>query len=92
MPDHLHLFVQLPGEVTLPRWMKGLKAAVGAALRAESDIISPIWHQGFFDHLIRESESYDQKWQYVRDNPVRAGLVENADDWPWQGEATRIAL
>jgi hypothetical protein len=42
--------------------------------------------EGFFDHLIRSSESYAEKWEYVRENPVRAGLVTSADDWPWQGE------
>lgn len=34
------------------------------------------------DHLIRHGESYSEKWEYVRQNPVRAGLVNNADEWP----------
>ena len=44
----------------------------------------------FFDHLIRHGESYAQKWEYVRQNPVRAGLVHLADEWPWQGEIVRL--
>jgi hypothetical protein len=28
----------------------------------------------------------DDKWSYVRENPVRAGLVARAEDWPYQGE------
>ncbi|HEY4270535.1 MAG TPA: hypothetical protein VGM65_00875 [Candidatus Udaeobacter sp.] len=39
-----------------------------------------------FDHLLRNDESYTQKWEYVRENPVRAGLVPLAADWPYQGE------
>jgi len=31
-----------------------------------------------------------EKWNYVRDNPVRAGLVENAEAWPYQGEVILI--
>jgi hypothetical protein len=31
-------------------------------------------------------ESYAQKWEYVRENPVPAGLVATADEWRWQGE------
>lgn len=50
----------------------------------------PHWQQGFFDHLIRSSESYAQKWEYVRENPVRAGFVTAADTWPYQGEFVRI--
>ena len=40
--------------------------------------------------MIRHSESYAEKWEYVRQNPVRAGLVTNADDWRWQGEIVRL--
>ena len=45
----------------------------------------PIWQRGFFDHLLRSEESYAQKWDYVRGNPVRAQLVEKVEDWPVRG-------
>jgi hypothetical protein len=35
---------------------------------------------------MRSSESYAERWEYVRCNPVRAGLVSKPDDWPYQGE------
>ncbi len=44
-----------------------------------------IWQEGFFDHLLRHDESLDQKWAYVRENPVRAGLVARWEDWPYAG-------
>jgi putative transposase len=40
---------------------------------------------GGFHHRLREGENYSQKWQYVRKNPVRAGLVEHPEDWPYHG-------
>jgi hypothetical protein len=46
--------------------------------------------KGFFDHLIRHSESYSEKWEYVRQNPVRAGLVNDPDKGPCQGEIARL--
>ena len=49
-----------------------------------------IWQRGFFDHLLRSAESYGQKWNYVRENPVRAGLVAQPEDWPYAGEIVRI--
>lgn len=45
-----------------------------------------IWQREFFDHVLRSEENYAQKWEYVRSNPVRAGLVARAEDWPYQGE------
>jgi hypothetical protein len=50
----------------------------------------PVWQQGFFDHVVRNSESYSEKWEYVRQNPVRAGLCLRPEDWPWQGEVVPI--
>jgi len=50
----------------------------------------PLWQRGFFHHVIRNTESYAQKWEYVRENPVRAGLVERAEQWPFQGEIVLI--
>jgi hypothetical protein len=50
----------------------------------------PIWQRGFFDHVLRNDESYGDKWNYVRENPVRAGLVSNPDEWPYSGEIALI--
>lgn len=86
MPDHLHLFVAIDDRsVTLSVWMKSLKNALSKILRREG-IQSPHWQKGFFEHVLRAGESYAQKWNYVRDNPVRAGLIASANDWPFSGE------
>lgn len=85
MPDHLHLFACVPpGAVGLSEWMKSLKNRLSKHWREEG-FASPHWQKGFFDHLIRSGESHAAKWKYVRENPVRAGLVERADDWPFCG-------
>ena len=88
MPDHVHLFVRGGPDFDLAKWINGLKRAISVALRAT--IQEPLWQPGFFDHLLRNDESYAQKWDYVRQNPVRAGLVQSADDWPYQGEIILI--
>jgi len=88
MPDHVHLFVCGPHHFLLAEWMKGLKRRISNASRANSTRLR--WQPGFFDHLIRNDESYAEKWNYVRENPVRAGLVTSGDDWPYQGEIVYI--
>ena len=84
MPDHLHLFLSVD-EIPLSKWVKSLKNALSKTLRIAGQE-GPHWQKGFFDHLLRSGESYSQKWDYVRENPVRAGLVESAVDWPYAGE------
>ena len=90
MPNHLHLFVELPAtEIPLPAWVQMLKTVLGKSL-LRLGIQKPHWQEGFFDHVLRSDESYAEKWDYVRLNPVRAGLCTAADDWPYQGEIVSI--
>jgi putative transposase len=89
MPDHIHLFVRGGPGFFLGRWMGMLKqslAKAGSSPRTNRQV----WQEGFFDHVLRNDESYGQKWKYVRENPVRAGLVKSAEDWPFQGEIVYI--
>jgi len=49
-----------------------------------------LWQPRQWDTRLRVGESYVDKWEYVRHNPVRHGLVERAEDWPYQGEIFRL--
>jgi hypothetical protein len=41
------------------------------------------FQRGFFDHRIRDTENFNAQCQYVRENPVRAGLVRRPEDCLW---------
>jgi REP element-mobilizing transposase RayT len=86
MPDHVHLFVRGSLDFVLVQWVRLLKRDLSSSIPIER----PHWQKGFFDHVIRNSESYTGKWEYVRENPVRAGLVLESEAWPWQGELVRL--
>jgi putative transposase len=88
MPDHVHLFVQGGGGFVLSEWVRMLKRTLSKAIVERL----PHWQDGFFDHLVRHEESYGEKWEYVRQNPVRAGLVSDAEHWPYQGEIVEIRI
>ncbi len=90
MPDHFHLFVMLSQEgIPLSQWVRTLRTVVGKRL-LQLGHDKPHWQEGFFDHVLRSSESYAQKWDYVRLNPVRAGLCAESEKWPYQGEIVPI--
>lgn len=86
MPDHVHFFVSGHYDFVLDQWVRALKRTLSKAISAAR----PHWQEGFFDHMIRHDESYSGKWEYVCQNPVRAGLVSEAHEWPWQGEIEPI--
>lgn len=91
MPDHLHLFAALSvRDVSLSSWLKSLKNALSKSLRARN-VVAPHWQKGFFDHVLRSNESYAAKWEYVRLNPIRGGLVRTPDEWPYQGQIQRLS-
>lgn len=48
------------------------------------------FQKGGFHHRLRDGASYTQKWHYVRENPLRAGLVARPEDWPYQGRVHEI--
>lgn len=93
MPDHVHFFAAPELDAKpLPEFMQFWKQWTSKRIARECRIRGTIWQAEFFDHILRSSESYSQKWDYVRDNAARAELVVNADDWPYQGEIESIML
>jgi putative transposase len=85
MPDHIHLFCApnvIPAK-PLTNWVRYWKAIVSKTSGAAE---GTFWQTDFWDTQLRSHESYAAKWDYVRQNPVRAGLVSRPDDWPHQGE------
>ena len=89
MPDHVHLFVRGSQIFRLGPWVGHLKQTLAKAAGL-SRTKRRLWEEGFFDHVLRSDESYAQKWNYVLENPVRAGLVNSVEDWPYQGEIVYI--
>jgi putative transposase len=93
MPDHVHFFAR-PAREAKPLFvfMRLWKEWTSKRLILECDFANPIGQAEFSDHVLRSNENYGLKWTYVRNNPVRAGLVAKADDWPWQGEMEQLTL
>jgi|SRR5882672_3604450 len=89
MPDHAHLiFTPLIDEkqctaASLAEIMKGIKGSSAHAINHRLGRHGPIWQEESFDHVLRSSESLDQKVKYVLENPVRGGLVKDWHDYRW---------
>jgi len=87
MPDHVHFFTSPTDGATkdvsrfISDWKRWTKRQIRRSVMPDFD-----WQREFFDHLMRGKESYQAKWEYVRANPVRADLVSDAGEWPYQGE------
>jgi REP element-mobilizing transposase RayT len=86
MPDHVHFFAR-PAVNAWPKakWVGMWKSVSSRRIAVVLAIKPPVWQSDYFDQFLRSSESYSDKWQYVEQNAVRAGLVGHAEDWPYRG-------
>ena len=76
------------GRVALVATGNGADAAATSAALPNVSLSRPppLFQRDCWDRQLRTGESYAQKWEYVRNNPVRKGLVAHADEWPYQGQ------
>jgi REP element-mobilizing transposase RayT len=83
MPDHLHVIVAptKDRETKLGNFSGALKRWMREELKA-----SWKWQPVCFDRPLRSGESLHDKWLYVQENPVRAGVVQRWEDWPYRYE------
>jgi REP element-mobilizing transposase RayT len=84
MPDHLHLLVAAQDESSnLVRFVQRFKQTTGFDYSRETG--HRLWQPSFHDHALRREEDLAAVAQYILDNPVRAGLVEHGETWPYCG-------
>jgi REP element-mobilizing transposase RayT len=81
MPDHAHMIVAPVEDRDLS--VGDFAMAFKRLLRKNLAGRQWKWQRGCFDRLLRSDEDLGNKWTYVQENPVRAGLVERAEDWPF---------
>jgi len=79
MPDHLHAILSFARDQSMSDVIRDWK-------RFHAHMNHVFWQEGYFDHRLRADERGAQltaKMNYIRQNPVAAGLCAKAEDWPW---------
>jgi REP element-mobilizing transposase RayT len=95
MPDHVHmLFTPLADDQgvphSLPFILKLIKGMSARSVNKLMGISGPIWQEESFDHVVRTEESFQEKLEYLRQNPVRKGLVARPEDYRWSWVAPKM--
>ena len=88
MPDHAHmLFSPLRNRDGWPfplvDILQCLKSATAHRINRFLGLSGPVWQEESFDHVLRSDESLKEKCEYIRQNPVRKGLVTQPEDYRW---------
>ena len=83
MPDHCHLLVRLGEDRSLGRLMQRVKSATSRNARLAEPDEPPLWQAGYHDRALRSDDDIATAALYLLHNPVRAGLVERVEDYPY---------
>ena len=86
MPDHLHLLLEL-GDTPLPRCIQALKSRTSRLVNAGMSRSASLWQAGYYDHCLRCDEDLLKQARYILENPVRAGIVQRPQDYPYSWSA-----
>lgn len=99
LPDHLHMIWQLPENDSdfSTRWMV-IKRFFSSAIKTQTISSSKarkrekgIWQRRFWEHLIRDEDDFRKHMDYIHFNPVKHGLVEKPEEWPYSSYQKALA-
>ena len=83
MPNHVHLLLSFDEPQQLSRVIQLIKGGFSHSLREQGFAFRTVWEQRYHDRRVRDANEFAEFAHYIRQNPVRKGLAENAVDYPY---------
>ncbi len=88
MPEHVHMLLTALADekgwpYALPLLLKLIKGMSARSVNKLHGSGGPVWQEESFDHVVRADGSFEEKIEYIRQNPVRRGLVARPEDYRW---------
>ena len=80
MPNHIHALISLLGENNLSKVVGAWKSYSAHVLNRQRGVKGHLWHEDFYNRIIRTADDYDRVKMYIWNNPDNAGLHK----WPWR--------
>lgn len=96
MPNHVHLMLrpvaaESGDKFSLSKILQGIKGFSAREINKFRAAKGNLWQEESFDRIVRDSNEYLEKWNYIRNNPVKCGLCQSPEEYPflWEpGEAS----
>jgi len=81
MPNHVHILMTIPGDLTLEKAMQLIKGGFSFRANKELGFRGEIWQRGYSDVRVVDERSFEQHREYIGNNPVRAGLARSPAEY-----------
>jgi putative transposase len=92
MPDHFHLILTPGTDTTLERALQLIKGGSSRKISQALTFHFPVWQRSFTDHRIRDGRDYEAHVRYIEENPVKAGFVQQANQYRWSSANGKFVL
>jgi putative transposase len=92
MPDHFHVIITPSYDIPLERAVQFIKGGFSYRVKKEMGSNLEVWSSGFSEHRIKDPADYENHREYIRSNPVRAGLSAGVAEYPYSSGAGKISL
>jgi putative transposase len=83
MPDHWHVLLWPSLPLTISQALKDIRTRCTKSLNRQRGTQGTTGQDQFWDRFVRNRKEFNDRLEYMHLNPVRAGLVEKPEDWPW---------
>ncbi len=83
MPDHVHLLITVNADMSIEKAVQFIKGGFSYRLRKELGLSGEVWQPGFSEVRVSDRESFRSHRQYIAENPVKRGLVNSPEDYPY---------
>jgi REP element-mobilizing transposase RayT len=88
MPDHVHALAQplnqpTEGTFGLTEILHSIKRFSARKVNQARGVQGSLWQDERFDRIVRDEGEFLEKWNYIRNNPVKAGLTIIPEEYPW---------
>ncbi len=83
MPDHFHLLITVKENITIEKAVQLIKGNFSYRAKKELAFRGELWQRGFSDERVWDRESFLKHRSYIDNNPVKAGLVDSPEKYPY---------
>jgi REP element-mobilizing transposase RayT len=92
MPNHVHVMAEQAEGHSLGAIIRSWKSFTARTINKIQSSRGPVWSPDYHDRFIRNADHYDYALGYIEQNPVKAGLVNQAEDWRFSSAYGRRSI
>ena len=89
MPNHVHVMFRPSEGFSLGKILQGWKGGSSVEINRLCHREGPLWMRDYHDRLIRDEDHFRNARSYIRQNPVKAKLCAEPEDWPFSSAGVK---